>query len=418
LSLGDLRALLDAYHEAWVEEELVPRAPVLSPSPGLDRQFVDLFRRETVALLDAAGELDGPARARWRVFVLNGIGRLAAEEPRRELAHLLASPGEGAGEPLGPEDIGEDRQEAAAEAASEAARCAAGIVAEAAAEGSGEPSRLTVRLLEMMDELRRRVEGEARNLSGAVADEGFSAAGFGALWRHVASTGRFLRPGDGRVRPVEAPRPGAFPRRVPDDVVMVAPRHGGVDGYRLFLRAAGEALAWAHLPRRLPVEDLRLPADGGAGIYGRLFARRLLDEAWLEGHGIGGSRGEMVCRQVWTRWREAVLRLTEAAEGGRCDPESHELFGLSRWEPGLAEPVAAACGAGAAAAALDSERVAALLDEFLLTRHGRRWDESPRAAGLLRDLWSEGWGTPVEELLSSLGTTDPEGENLLEQLRR
>ena len=106
MTLGDLRELLDAYHEGWVEEELAPRAPVLSPSPGLDRHYVDLFRRETVALLDAAGELDGPARARWRIFVLNGIGRLAAAEPRRELARLLASAGERGGEPRGLVDVG------------------------------------------------------------------------------------------------------------------------------------------------------------------------------------------------------------------------------------------------------------------------------------------------------------------------
>jgi hypothetical protein len=142
----------------------------------------------------------------------------------------------------------------------------------------------------------------------------------------------------------------------------------------------------------------------------------LLDGAWLEGHGIGGSRGEMVRRLARGGWIRELLDLAGAAGEGECDPGSRERLGLSSWEPGLAGPVAAACGAGRAAAALEGERVAALLDEHLLTRFGRRWDERPGAAGLLRDLWSEGWGRRVEELLSSLGITDPEGEILLEQL--
>jgi hypothetical protein len=417
LTLGDLRAHLEAYHEEWNGQELALRPPGLIPSPGLDRRHVDLFRRETLAFLDQSGELDPPARRRWRSFVLAGIGRLAAAEPRRELARLLVLAGGPAEDAAAKMTAPAGLRAAAAEAAVEAARCAGEAVKDQAGAEPRAPSGLGERILATTDRLGRPGDPDSRGSEDIAVGELLPAAGFGALWRHLLAAGRFLRPGDGGVRWLSAPRPGAFPLQVPADVVLVVPGHGGQDGYRVFLRAAGEALAWAHLPRHLPVEDRRLPADGGASIYGRLLARRLQDRIWLAGHGIDGSRGEAVQRQALRSWRHALWRLSEAAGAERSDPEEHPRLAISGWDPGLAEPVAAACGAGAAAAALESERIAALLDDYLLTRHGHRWDEQSRAADLLRDLWSEGWRRPLEELLSSLGTEDPNGEILLDQLR-
>ncbi len=395
---GELEQQLSAFQRDRGEAELAPAAggPLVSPHPDLDDRHCDLFRPEARAVVEAARPAPW-ARARWDRFIEAGMGRRRAAEPRRRLASLLD--GElGAGRDLA------WLQDAACEAAEEALRLQGNPPRPA--DPTGNLGRLARRLADG--------PGDPAPGAGSTEPDALSAAlparGLDDLWEGLVAAGRYLRRGDGQVRTRHGRSPRCIALAVPDDVVLVLPE---VDGaVSSTLAAAGEALALAHLPPSLPAADRLLPGDAGACLYGRLLSRRLLEPEWLAARRLPVEVAAPLRRAHARRLR----RLAAAALDGGPDSEALALRRLAGWPSAAAETVARACEAPLAEAALDGERLAALLDHALARRFGRRWDESPRAAGLLRDLWSEGWARPAGELLSFLGEEDADGELLLEEI--
>jgi hypothetical protein len=242
----------------------------------------------------------------------------------------------------------------------------------------------------------------------------FPADGYEDLWDVLTGAAGYLRRGDGKVTLAQGLETGTLATRIPEQVWLLYRPEAGMAAFDLFLQAAGEALALAHLPADLPAEDHWLPGAGGASLFGRLWARRLMQAPWYAAAGVAGERAEALARRARGRLADRLLTLATAACAGLPAPTSPGWGWLSTWPHEAVMAMEAFCPQPSAADCLHQEHLAALLDHHLLRRFGYDWDRSPRAADLLRQLWSAGWARPVDELLSFLGETDPEGEALLE----
>jgi hypothetical protein len=419
-----LGALLESFSRTCAEESLSRAGcrPRSSPSPPIDARFSDLFRLDALAAVRTDNGLEPWAASRWRDFIAAGVGRRAGAELRREVDRLLARADEVAAvdEPSASVEAGRLRG-AAAERAAESLRleAAAGERCRSTDPGSGSERRGTAsgderllwrRLTPEHDGAPLNEPGEERAVTDVLV-----AGGTRDLWRALVSAGGLLRPGDGSVETRAAAVTGAFAVETPGHVVLLDRGAAGLAAYEEFLAAAGEALAWSHLPSRLPVWDRRLPGEGGARLFGRLLALRLADPVWLEAKGVTGTRAARLARLALDRWHSRLATLARRAlvEQALVAPEET----VAADAPARDAALDRICGGQPAAEALQAERLAIAWDELLRVRFGRRWDENRRAVGLLREIWSVGWGRPPDELLLSFGVRDPDGEQLLERMR-
>ncbi len=405
MTAGNLRTLLEQHAAATgLDERNLWDRPRLRPRPRVDSRFADLFRGES---LDEAGRLwgeDVPRMVRWRRFLETGLRRRRLADLRQALDDSLAQLPAGDG---GAHHEAAQELAAALESADDAGEAVTSPTSPAFSTGNRISKALN---------LSSRIEAWAAGAGdeSAATDRCLPAAGHGDLWRVLKGPARFLRRGDGRVLRAPASSSGAVAESVPQRIHLLVREAAGVEAYAASLEAAGSALALAHLPVRLPAEDRWLPADGGARIYGRLWARRLLNRRWLEARGIEGLQAAQVVRAGRRAGAAKLMRWGQRAASSVPIPDGGWGW-LAAWPGDTSEAVLRASDLPDAASLIDGEQVAALLDHYLRRRWGELWDQRPQAADLLRQLWSEGWARPVRELLSFLGEKDPDGDALEEE---
>ncbi|TDI35487.1 MAG: hypothetical protein E2P03_00730 [Acidobacteria bacterium] len=396
-----LREQLQGFHRLQAREERKAWGQArLAPLPAVDDEFSDLFRDQT---LDDVGEAFRGARGgqrRWARFILAGCRRREDRDERRALALSLEKCRLG--------DAGREN-EAAMEQALALAAAGEHREDENASPGDDAVCRNLLAQRAGLEDLRRHcgeASGELRQALPAGRED--------AVWRSLIEAAGFLRRGDGEIRRTTGLESGCLPEAIPQIIHLVVQPGAGLEAWEGQLQAAGAALALAHLPRDLVAEDRWLPGGGGAGVYGRLWARRLLQPSWLESVGVTGSRQEIVTGQARKRLAARLLDLAEASVAGRPGLLPPGWSWLASWPADSAAAMAQLCGLPTAPAMLRDEHLAALLDHVLLRRWGHRWERSRQGADLLRQLWSEGWARPLTELLSFLGELDPHGDALLE----
>lgn len=396
----ELRRQLKAFHQDGSAAEYDSWGqPHLVPPPRLDAEYADLFRAEAAEGVKAAFAGDPWRLSRWSSFIQAGCNRRRQAMERRHLAERLA------------------------EASSGETMALPGSLVDALVKIAGESSISAGHpppVLPPADGILARESllagwSPAGESAAGLSRQVFAAQGQVDLWRLLTGSAGFLRRGDGQVTLTRGRETGTLARILPGQVWLLHRPQAGMTAWELFIKAAGEALALAHLPDSLPPEDMWLPGDGGAAIYGCLWARRLLQPTWYSVTGVAGERAEALSRLARGRLAARLLELATATREGR--PVLSAAAGrewLSAWPLEAILAMDRLCPMPGAAECLHQEHMAALLDQYLLRRFGYDWDRSPRAADLLRQLWSEGWARPVHELLSFLGETDPEGEALLE----
>ena len=400
MNRDELRRQLKAFHQdGSAAEHASWGRPHLAPPPQLDAEYADLFRAEAAAGVKAVFAGDPWRISRWSNFIEAGCRRRRQAMERQHLAQRLALLTSGT-VAASPGDLVDAVVQVAAE--STESGCQSPPVPP--------PADLVLSRESLLAGWRH--EGE---MNPGLSEQVFPARGHEDLWKLLTGAAGFLRRGDGKVTLSPGQETGALARILPGQVWLLHRPQAGMAAWELFLRAAGEALALAHLRASLPPEDMWLPGDGGAAIYGRLWARRFLQASWYSVAGVVGERAKALSRLARGRLAARLLELASATREGRPAPATAAGRGwLSGWPPEAALAMGRLCPVPGAAECLHEEHMAALLDQYLLRRFGYDWDRSPRAADLLRQLWSEGWAKPVHELLSFLGETDPEGEALLE----
>jgi hypothetical protein len=400
LKRDELRRQLEAFHQDRnaAEYESWGR-PHLDPPPRLDAEYADLFRPEAVAGMQAAFADDPYRLSRWSLFIEAGRRRRRQAAERQHLEGLFWRSVAGTAKAI-PGSLVDALTDVAAD--SDAPR---------------HHERHIPHSIDLILSRRALLEGWRHEGESAtvLSAQVFGAEGCRDLWSLLTDAGGYLRRGDGEVTLSRGQETGTLARRLPGQVWLLHGPEAGMAAWDLFMQAAGEAMAQAHLPGSVPPEDLWLPGDGGPAIYGRLWARRLLQASWYAAAGVVGERAESLARLARSRLAVRLLDLAAATGEGQAAPMP--LAGR-RWLLGWPQEAALAmgrlCPGPEAAECLHQEQMAALLDHVLLRRFGYDWDRSPRAADLLRQLWSEGWARPVHELISFLGETDLEGEALLE----
>lgn len=396
-----LREQLQGFHRSHAREELSAWGQArLAPQPAVDDEFSDLFRDQTLA--DVREIFRGPPgrRRRWERFLLAGCRRRECRDGRRSLAANLQHTRHRDGGRAG---------EAGMERALALAAGGEGREDEDGPQGyDAVPRHLIARRADLEDHRRWRDEdsGETRQALPAGREDD--------IWRNLTESAGFLRRGDGEIRRGDGSENGCLPEAIPQRIHLLLLPGAGLEAWAGALHAAGSALALAHIPPGLAAEDRWLPGEEGAGVYGCLWARRLLDPSWLESVGVTGSRQEVVARQGRQRLAARLLDLTDAVLARRPGPVPSGWRWLASWPADSAAAMARLCGLPTAQAMLRDEHLAALLDHVLLRRWGHRWESNRRAADLLRQLWGEGWACPPTELLSLLGESDPHGDVLLE----
>ncbi|MFQ5719095.1 MAG: hypothetical protein ACE5IK_06070 [Acidobacteriota bacterium] len=406
---SDLRELLDGFCGAVARERVAAQGDILRviPSPAVDARHADLFRVE--ARDAGAVHLSSlPTVDVWYRFVDAGVERRRLAAPRGDLSRALiaaAAPGKENRSP-GRCDVLQ------AVESLQAAGPGAGDWWPPAARGVTLARRLAGRGTILDRPARVGSTGDLDGIEG-----GFPAGGTADVWRELVDAGGFLRRGDGCVRRQTGRRPAAIGVRVPDEVILLDPEQAGLSMYRRFLETAGEALALAHVPARVPAEGRRLPADPGALTYGHLLGRRLMQTAWYEARQFSGTAARLASLASRSFHAERLRRLVVATVASQPAPDWSEELVARGWDPDHARVLAEVCGAPPAALILEATHQAAMLDEYLMTRFGRRWDEQRRAMEILRDLWQVGWAKPAWELLSWAGVEDPDGETVEQDIR-
>lgn len=396
-----LREQLQGFHLREAREQRSTWGEArLAPSPAVDAEFSDLFRDQTLAEVeDAFGRNQGRLR-RWQGFIRAGCRRRVFRDERRELAASLQQVRPAAG--------GREQEAAMEQALALAAACEL----PEAGERSPEDDLVSRHLLQERSVLEASRRGDEED-SGETR-QALVAGREDDIWRTLTEAAGFLRRGDGGIQRGQGPESGCLPEDIPQLIHLIQEPGSGLQAWEGQLRAIGSALALAHMPPRLAVEDRWLPGEGGAGIYGCLWARRLLNAAWLESMGVIGSRQDAVLRHGRDRLATRLLALAEASMAGCPGPLPAGWRWLESWPGEGVVAMAQLSGLPTARAMLYDEHMAALLDHLLLRRWGHRWEGRRQAADLLRQLWNEGWAHPLTELLSLLGESDPHGDVLLE----
>ncbi|MCZ6600589.1 MAG: hypothetical protein O7A07_07085 [Acidobacteria bacterium] len=397
-----LREQLQGFQRSHAREERsVWGQARLAPLPAVDDEFSDLFRGETFADVREMFRGTQGRHRRWDRFIVAGRQRRECRDERRALAASLQQVrlGDGIGE-----DEGAMEQALALAAAGEHREEEDGPCGHDAV-----PRHLLAQRARLEDRRRRSEEEGSEEIRQALP-----AGRADDIWQSLIGPAGFLRRGDGEIRRGDGLESGCLPEAIPQLIHLVIQSGAGLEAWDAQLRAAGSALALAHMPPDLAAEDRWLPGEEGAGVYGRLWARRLLDPSWLESVGVIGLRQEVVAGQARKRLAARLLALADAVMEGRPGPLPPGWRWLASWPADSAAAMAQLCGLPTARAVLHDEHLAALLDHVLLRRWGHRWESSRQGADLLRQLWSEGWARPLTELLSLLGESDPHGDVLME----
>ena len=396
-----LREQLQGFHRAQAREERFAWGRArLAPLPAVDDEFSDLFRGQT--LDDVKDVFQGAHERcrRWELFIQAGSQRRGCRDERRALAASLQQVQLGDG----------GREE---EAAMELAQVLADAGEQREDEGGVHEYDAVARHLSAgragLEDNRGANEEEPGEIMQALP-----VGREGEIWRSLIEPAGFLRRGDGNIEQGNGLESGCLPEDIPRLVHLILHPGAGLEAWEGQLRAAGSALALAHLPRDLKAEDRWLPGEGGPGVYGCLWARRLLDISWLESVGVTGSRQAAVAGHARQRLAARLLDLADAVLAGLPGPLPPGWRWLASWPADSAAAMAKICGLPTARSMLRDEHLGALLDHILLKRQGHRWESSRQGADLLRQLWSEGWARPLTELLSFLGESDPHGDVLIE----